>query len=294
MQLQTTFTGTPLRDHTVTVTSRATMNYAAAIDDANPRYLDDAGGKAIIAPPMFAVAATWPVSERIHAFLVGTDFPREVLQTQVHYSEHLAFHRPLRPGDALVIRGRIAAIVPHRAGTVTVLRFDACDRDGAPVFTEHTGALLRGVACVGEGRGAEDLPVTPAPPAPDAGASACWEESVHIDRLKPFVYDGCTNIHFPIHTSVGFARMVGLPDIILQGTATLAYAARALTDREAGGDATRLKAITCRFSGMLVPPGDLRIRLSCRRERADGADLFFAVDSGSGRLLTHGYALVGG
>jgi hypothetical protein len=51
--------------------------------------------------------------------------------------------------------------------------------------------------------------------------------------MRPYVYDGCTNIYFPIHTSVGFARMVGLPDIILQGTATLAYAARELADREA-------------------------------------------------------------
>lgn len=292
MKLDAAFTGTHLRDYTTSVTARAAMNYAAAIGDANPRYLDDADGKAIIAPPMFAVAATWPVSERIYAFLEGTDFPVGLLQTQVHYSEHLAFHRPVRPGDTLTIKGRIAAILPHRAGTVTVIRFDALDRDGAPVFTEHVGALLRGVACVGEGRGAQDIPAMPAPPSPDDAAAMCWEESVHIDRLAPFVYDGCTNIHFPIHTSVGFARMVGLPDIILQGTATLAHAVRAITDREAGGDATRLKEIACRFSGMLVPPGDMRIRLTARRERDEGAELFFEVDGDAGRLLSNGCARI--
>lgn len=289
MKLDASFTGTPLKDYTTTVTARATMNYAAAIDDANPLYLDDAGGKAVIAPPMFAVAATWPVSERIYAYLEGTDFPVGVLQTQVHYSEHLAFHRPARPGDRLTIRGRIAAIQPHRAGTLSVVRFDAFDQAGEPVFTEHAGVLLRGVECIGEGRGAEDIPAIP---TGEAGAPDRWAAAVHIDRLKPFVYDGCTNIHFPIHTSVGFARMVGLPDIILQGTATLAFAARAITDREAGGDATRLKEIACRFSGMMVPPGDLRIRLTARHERDEGADLFFAVDGAAGRLLTNGYARI--
>ena len=40
-------------------------NYAAALDDANPRYLDDSLPGGLVAPPMFAVAVTWPISERI-------------------------------------------------------------------------------------------------------------------------------------------------------------------------------------------------------------------------------------
>lgn len=291
MKLDSAFAGTPLKDFTTPVTARATMNYAAATGDANPRYLDDSDGKVVIAPPLFAVAATWPVAGRIHDFLEGSGFPVGLLQTQVHYTEHLAFHRPLRPGDTLTLKGRIAAILPHRAGTVSVVRFDAFDREGQPVFTEHIGALLRGVACVGEARGVQDLPVQPAPP--DTGAPPCWEESVHIERLRPFLYDGCTGIHFPIHTSAGFARMVGLPDIILQGTATLACAARTLIDREAAGDATRLKEIACRFTGMMVPPGDIRIRLLARRERDAGTGLFFEACGDAGRLLGDGYARLG-
>jgi acyl dehydratase len=293
MKLDSAFAGTLLKDFSTTVTARATMNYAAATDDANPRYLDDSDGKAIIAPPMFAVAATWPVAGQIHAFLEGSDFPVGLLQTQVHYTEHLTFHRPLQPGENLTIKGRIAAILPHRAGTVSVVRFDAYDRDGKPVFTEHIGALLRGVACVGEARGTQDLPAQPVLALPDVTAPACWETSIHVERLRPFIYDGCTNIHFPIHTSAGFARMVGLPDLILQGTATLAYAARTLTDREAGGDATRLQELACRFTGMMVPPGDIRVRLLARCERDDGIDLFFEVSGDAGRLLSNGYARLG-
>ncbi|HSV96341.1 MAG TPA: MaoC family dehydratase N-terminal domain-containing protein [Spirochaetota bacterium] len=291
MKLDSSFVGTPLKEYRATVDWRATMNYAAAIDDENPLYFDDEGGKAVIAPPMFAVALTWPISERIWEFIEDESFPTDIIKTQVHYTEHLAFHRPVRPGDELTIKGRVAAILPHRAGTVTVIRFDALDRDGQPVFTEHIGAMMRGVECVGEGRGGKDIPLVP---SPGDDAPARWERVIRIDRMRPFVYDGCTNIRFPIHTSVAFARMVGLPDIILQGTATLAYAARELADREAGGDSRTIKELSCRFTGMVVPPGDIRVRLTARRDRGGGVDLFFEVHGDGGRVLSNGYARVAG
>lgn len=291
MKLDSSFTGTPLKDYKTTVTLRSTMNYAAAIEDENPFYFDDEVGKAVMAPPMFAVALTWPVSERIWEYIEDKDFPVDIIKTQVHYTEHLAFHRPVRPGDELTVKGRVAAIMPHRAGTVTVIRFDAMDRDGRAVFTEHIGAMMRGVECVGGGRGAEDLPLVP---SHGGGSTALWESRIRVDRMRPFVYDGCTDIHFPIHTSIGFARMVGLPDIILQGTATLAYAARELVDREAGGDPARLKELSCRFTGMVVPPDDIHVRLTERRRQDGETDLFFEVAGASGRVLSNGYARAGG
>ncbi len=292
MKLNSSFVGTTLKNYTTSVNWRATMNYAASVDDTNPLYFDDDGGKQIIAPPMFAVAVTWPVSERIWDFIEDDNFPRDIIQTQVHYTEHLAFHRPVRPGDELTVKGRVAAIMPHRAGTVTVIRFDALDGERKPVFTEHIGAMMRGVECVGGARGAEDIPKVPSLPD-DAAAS--WESVIPIDRMRPFVYDGCTSIYFPIHTSVGFARMVGLPDIILQGTATLAYAVRELVDREAEGDSQRIRELSCRFTGMVVPPGEIRVRLTGKRTRPDGSDVFFEVLGGDGgRVLSNGYASLSG
>ncbi len=289
MKIDSSFVGTPLKDYTTTVTWRATMNYAAAINDANPLYFDDEGGKNVIAPPMFAVALTWPISERIWEYIDNKSFPVDILKTQVHYTEHLLFHRPVRPGDMLIIKGRIAAIMPHRAGTVVVVRFDAIDHEGKSVFTEHIGGMMRSVECVGKSRGEEDLPLLP---PVSANVSAQWDKVIHIDRMRPFVYDGCTNIHFPIHTSIGFARMVGLPDIILQGTATLAFAARELTDNEADGDPQRLKELSCRFTGMVITPGDIRILLMERQKRDRGVDLFFEVHGKEGRVISNGYARI--
>ncbi|MEA2101961.1 MAG: MaoC/PaaZ C-terminal domain-containing protein [Thermodesulfobacteriota bacterium] len=287
MDLGSTYTGTRLKDYTCSLTWRDTMNYAASIHDTNPVYFDDERPKGIIAHPMQAVAITWPVVEKIWEYVDAPDFPREALLTQVHYTEHLEFHRPLRPDDKLRIKGRIAAIGPHRAGTHTVIRFDAIDSLGKTVFTEHIGAMLRGVQCRGDARGIQDLPHVP---GYNAGGNYIRETRIPIDLLTPFIYDGCTNIVFPIHTSVKFAREVGLPGRILQGTATLAMAITELIDQEAGRDPSLLRELSCRFSGMIIPGEDIVIRL-LHKEAGNGTNLFFEVENARGqKAISHGYA----
>lgn len=284
MELDSGLAGTPLRDYCTTVGWREAMNYAAAVDDPNEAYFDDTRAEGVMASPMFSVALTWPILGRIWEFIDSPNFPLEALATLVHYSEHLECHRPLRPGDALTIGGRIAAILPHRAGTLVVIGLAARDGQDRPVFTEHIGALLRGVSCRGPGRGEEQLPVAPQPPEGPPG----WETTVSIPPLMPFVYDGCTAIVFPIHTSRRFARQVGLPGIILQGTATLALAAREIVNREAGGDPSRLGQLACRFAGM-VPPGTvIRLRCTGRASTPEGTGVFFDVRTGDGRSAVKG------
>ncbi len=280
MEISSRFVGIPLKPLEAQITWRQTTNYAAAIGDANPRYLDDDRPEGIVAPPMFCVAVTWPISERIWEYLETTDFPTQILATQVHYTEHLQIHRLVRPGDLLILRGRVAAILPHRSGSLMVVRYDASDQTGEAVFTEHIGAVMRGVPCTDAGAGAEQLPIVPS--LADQG-SPLWEVPIPIARTAPFVYDGCTNIHFPIHTSVKFARQVGLPDIIHQGTATLALGVREMVDREAAGDAGRVKSIACRFTGMVIPGSEIRVQFSGQRSDGDQNHLFFTVLNADGK-----------
>ena len=290
MELSSDLVGTTLKPYHREITWRETMNYAAAVGDENPRYFDDERDQGIVAPPLFSVAVTWPILERIWEFIDTDRFPPEVLLTQVHYTEHLAFHRPVRPEDRLTVRGKIAAVLPHRAGTRVVIRFEALDREDRPVFTEHTGALLRGVSCTGGGQGQEALPAIPSAPEEER---PLWETTLPIDPLRPFLYDGCTNIFFPIHTSKSFARRVGLPGIILQGTATLAFAAREILNQEAGQDPGRLQAFSGRFSGMVLPGTSIRVTLVGKIPRPDGTDLHFVVHNAEGQpAVSKGYAFI--
>ncbi|MBI5585120.1 MAG: MaoC family dehydratase N-terminal domain-containing protein [Deltaproteobacteria bacterium] len=290
MELSADLVGTSLKPYRREITWRETMNYAAAVGDDNPRYFDDERDGGIVAPPLFGVAVTWPILERIWEFIDSDRFPPEVLLTQVHHTEHLIFHRPIRPGDNLTVQGRIAAVLPHRAGTQVVICFEALDQKGQPVFTEHTGALLRGVSCTGSGRGREALPAVPAGPAADR---ALWETPLPIDPLQPFIYDGCANIYFPIHTSKSFARQVGLPGIILQGTATMALAAREILNREVGGDPQRLQVFSGRFTGMVFPGTSIRVQLTGKKPGPAGSDLHFIVYNQEGRpAVSQGYAFI--
>ncbi len=290
MELDSRLTGSVLKEYRKEVSWRETMNYAAAVGDNNSWYFDDERIGGIIAPSMFCVAVTWPVTEKLEEFMEPGLFPADVSATKVHYTEHIEFYRPVRPGDFLTVKGKIAAIIPHRAGTHITIRYDVYDKMGKPVFTEHIGALLRDVKCTDAGRGGDSLPTVPAcaskfPPL--------WEATVPVDPMRPFVYDGCTNIFFPIHTSKQFAKMVGLPGIILQGTASLAFAVRELISREAEGDPHRLKILYCRFTGMVFPGTDIRIQLTEKSDREKNKDLHFTVmNKEDQKAISNGYALM--
>jgi acyl dehydratase len=286
MKLTSDYVGAPFKEFTCNVDARRTMNYAAAVGDANSVYVNDERPQGIIAPPLFPVALTWPIVEHITDYLQADGFPHEVLFTQVHYSEHLSLHKPVTPGMHLTIQGAIAAILPHRAGTYVVIRFDAQDDAGGQVFTEHLGAMMRGVECADAGKGGQSLPSVPL----QTSESALWESVIPIDPLAPFIYDGCTNIYFPIHTSVQFAHQVGLPGIIYQGTATLAVSVHKILNQEAGGDPQRLTTVYCRFSGMVLPGSSIRVRLTGKEKTAEGTDLFFTVfNAEEKKAISDGY-----
>ena len=290
MEISSKYVGIALKEYRMAVNWRATMNYAAAVEDRNPRYFDDERESGVVAPPMYSVAATWPIIERLWDYIAADDFPMEVLRTQVHDSEHLEFHASIKPGDELRIRGVIAAIWPGRSGTRLVIRFEAADPAGKPIFTEHIGGMLRGVTCADSGAGKESLPAVPQ--APQAAAPV-WEQDIHIDPLRPYIYDGCADIFFPIHTSRKFAHAVGLPGVILQGTATLAFAARELLNRNARGEPDRLQSLGCRFTGMIFPGTDIRVQLLNLQDNGRHRDLFFRVLDARGRTaVDDGYARV--
>lgn len=288
MEIDSSFAGTRLKSCSREIHWRSTMNYAAALNDDNDFYFNDERYDKLVAHPMYCAAVTWPVVEKIWEFIEADDFPMETLATQVHYSEHIQFYRLVSPGDKLLVSGTIAAILPHRAGTRVVIRFDVTDDTGQPVFTEHIGSIMRGVQCIGGGKGEETLPRINLKKNQD---NSVWASEIFIDRLRPFIYDGCSDIVFPIHTSKKFARQVGLPDIILQGTATLAYAIRELINRESDGDPSPINSLYARFSGMVAPGSEIKVILTEKDYRHDRKKLHFCVMNQEGEyVIKDGFA----
>lgn len=288
MRISSDMVGARIKEYTTLATWRHTTNYAASVGDMNPLYFDDLREGGIIAPPMYAVAVSWPVQQNIFEYLEAP-FPPELFRTLVHYTEYIEFFRPIRPGDKLLVGGEVAAVIPHRAGTQIVFKFQVTDPGGIPFHTEYAGALLRGVTCDDGGRGAGSLPV---PPGGSLSFTApAWEDEIYIGKEAPYVYDGCSNIVFAIHTSPAFAKSAGLPGIILQGTATMAFAVRQLINREAGGEATRLEVISGRFTGMVMPDSRIKVRLLGKEAGNSSVHLYFeVVNDLRQKAISDGYA----
>jgi hypothetical protein len=280
MEINSRFVGTRFKPLETRITWRQTTNYAAAINDNNPYYLDDTRPEGIVAPPMFCVATTWPMREHMLQSLEACGFPMQSFSTLLHYTEHLQIHRLIRPDDQLTIYGHLAAILPHKSGSLVISRYDAYDQAEEIVFTEHGGALLQGIRCIDEGSGIEQLPIVPASVVHD---SPLWETTIPIARTAPFIYDGCTNICYPIHTSVKTALLYGLPDVIYQGTATLAHGVREIVNRELDGAPDRIKCISCRFTGIVIPGSIIHVQLLGRASSNNQLYLHFTVSNADGK-----------
>jgi len=290
LQLDSEHVGRWTKPHLVDVKWRESMNFAASVGDNNPFYFDDTRKDGIIAPPMLATALTWPIYVNRHEYWGVQAWPEEVYQRQVHFTEAIIVHRPLRPGDSLSIRGQIFGVLPQRGGCLSIVRFEAEDAQGEPVFTEYGGAFYRGVRCADEGHTDGEVYVPPAAPETDG---VLWEQTIHIDPLAAHVYDGCTGLSFPIHTSKKFALSKGLETPILQGTATLSMALRDLVNREAKGDPTRVKELSCSFRGMVTPGSDINLRLLAKTNTDKGTNLFYEVLNDEGKkAIADGYVLL--
>ncbi len=284
MEISSRFVGSHCHPLEIVVTPRMSMNYAASVDDANPRYFDDERPDGIVAPPMIANALTWTISSEIENHWDSEGFPVDAMQQKVHYLEILECHRTIIPGEKIRIEGTLAAMLPHRAGTHMVIRYDGYDSEHKLVFVEYAGAMLRGVECLDGARGAENIPALPER-APKS--EAVWERTLYIDPLACHRFDGCSNVHFPIHSSPAFAHFVGLPGILYQGVATLSVAVREITNMEAGGDPDRIRSIRCNFTGMVRPDSSIKL-CALGKSEVDGlTHVHFNVLNQDGQRAIH-------
>ena len=108
IQINHSVVGKEFPPYTVTVERGKIKEFARAIGDLNPHYLDDRVGAAsewgdIIAPPTFLTTFRDETSDTA-AFLreLGTDISRIL-----HGEQEFEIHRPIRPGETFVCRSKV-------------------------------------------------------------------------------------------------------------------------------------------------------------------------------------------
>lgn len=134
--------------YVVTVERGRIKDFARAIGDLNPFYLDDRLGQAsewgdVIAPPTFPITFRDEAADTGAVLRdLGTDLSRVL-----HGEQEIELHRPIRPGETFVCRTRIADIYEKtgRSGPMAfVVRETAVtDRQNEIVATMRHVTVIR-------------------------------------------------------------------------------------------------------------------------------------------------------
>jgi acyl dehydratase len=287
--------GHPSGPFTTEVTKRDILAYSAGLGVSDPCYLDDARPGGVEALPFQSVSLEWPVVVAERAANDTGLSPSEVGR-QVHAIQDSIYHRPLKAGNVVDAFGKIVEARENRAGVLTVAKLDTIDQaTGEPIATSWSTVIYRQAALEGDPvclDSAPPLPVDPALPLP-ADATLV---TVHVPRQLPHIYTECAHIWNPVHTEREAALEAGLPDIILQGTATWALAGleimRAYGEQDHGDNRLAMKRFTGRFVGMVIPGTDITIRHAL--DPSDPKIIRYEVLTEDGkRAIDQGVAILG-
>jgi NAD(P)-dependent dehydrogenase (short-subunit alcohol dehydrogenase family)/acyl dehydratase/putative sterol carrier protein len=245
--------------------------YARATDDANSNYF----GAEAIAPPMFHVRPFIALMMKM-----ATDPELDLDLLRLVHGEHAArFHRSLRHGDILNLRGVLQSLEEKSSGKVATFQLFGFV-DGAVAVEAKTTYFIRGKKKEESGEKKVPPPVDEAPPAPD------YTVGQGITEDQPGRYAAASGDENPIHLDPATARAAGLPGVIAHGLCTMALAQRDLIDRACGGDPRRLAALSVRWARPVLPGQALTLQVW-----NDGAHARFQTVNAEGQpVVTHGRA----
>ncbi|MGH8011506.1 MAG: MaoC/PaaZ C-terminal domain-containing protein [Candidatus Binataceae bacterium] len=222
------------------VSGAAIEQYARACNDDNPRYFNETDG--IVAPPMFAVTATWIA---LISALTDPALRADLLRL-LHRAQDMAFFRPIRPGDVINSTARIVAIETIAGGETIALELDARDDRDKAVSKAVFTAFIRGRRDSAQAMESKSEPI-------DERGEPCLAVTQTIDRDQTFRYAEASGDRNPIHVDDNVAKMAGLPGIIVHGLCTMALTAKVIVDGLCEHDPLRLRRLAVRFSRPVFP-----------------------------------------
>lgn len=218
-------------------TPRRILAYRAAMSPADADGLDDSHTPFLALPTQVATPEwllTVDMLDQLKAVL-----PPEEAARGVHASQDTVFFSPIVADDIVETEAEILGVRPTRRGAVLAsLVTTKRARDKTILSRTMAATVYRDVAAKEEGE-------VPSPPPVDGLAAAPVQAEIALDHGFAHIYSECAEIWNPIHTERRTARAVGLPDIIVHGTALWAKAGLALIG--GGKNERRLRRLTARF-----------------------------------------------
>lgn len=266
------------------VTRERLIEYAKATNDPIPAHL---GGE--VAPPVFAIV---PVFESLLTPTVDVA-PVELIPRVVHGEQDFHFHRPIRPGDKLVSRGKMIGYEGLEKGTRAAVYLECRTEDGELVNEQYVTCFFRG-----HDAGKKIGELSPEHKFDDSLHNRAPLAKVvqHVDADQTFRYSPASGDPMPIHLDEEVAKDAGLPGIIAHGLCTMAFTSWAILTEVGGSDVNRLKRFAVRFSRMVFPGDDLETRI-WQTDRSGGVTTYaFETarngDAGEEFAITDGLAVI--
>ena len=291
MPIDSALVGASTGVHRHDVDARWTMAYSAALGDTGPPYFDTTGE--VVAHPLFIIAPEWAVHLEGRDRLAAKGLTPDERLRSVHATHDCHVHRLVRPGDRLDTRATVVLAEARRPGAYVVTRLETVDAAGQPVCTTYQASVYRGVRVEGGDRMQVEPPPPPAVASPDGGVAPLAEIPIPVPANLAHVYSECARIWNPIHTDVGVARQMGLPDIILHGSATLALAVSRIVEYAVGGDPNPVRRLGGMFRGMVFMPSEIRLRVWTDEAADEGRVVGWDVLNAQGRTaITKGFVVL--
>ncbi len=196
--------------------------------------------------PTYAVIASSPFAAigKVGSF----DFSK-----LLHGSQAIRVFAPLPAAGKLSVVSEVADIQDKGEGknAIVMLKATGSDPDSGQAIAETlTTLVIRGEG----GFGGQPGQRPEAPETPERAPDARVELPTREDQALIYRLSGDRN---PLHSDPWFAReLAGFPKPILHGLCTYGVAGRALIAALGGGDASKITAISARFSSPVFP-GDV-------------------------------------
>jgi len=266
---------TKIKDIDFFIDSEMINNYTEAVKNQEDKY--DEYSKTTNAHPLFYTRISWNIIENLNKYL---DKPmNEVILTKIiHQSEYIEFYEELKPNIKLTVKSRIWNIRKHKKGTKLLTRFDYYSEDKL-LATEYSEGLLFGIKLTGSDKQIGELPKFY-----KTGEKSVWETTLKIDKDLPYFYAEKTKINADIHTNPKFAKSIGLPDIILQGTCSLAKSVNTIINNNLKNEEIKIKSISAKFTGMTVTPNEITIKINSKNKE----QILFSVFNNKNNAVIQG------
>lgn len=256
------------------ITREELIEYAQAVDESGPRYL---AGE--VSAPLFSVR---PFYDSLHAAMYDEELSADMVRL-VHGEQEMHFFDVLRPGDKVVPQAEITAVEEKSSGWLIDVT-QRLHRDGELVVEARSGLFVRRPVK----NEAKSQKKRPGQAVEEEEKTVLFEEEQLVAADQTERYARVSGDHNPIHLDKEAALAAGLPDVILHGLCTMAFAARAVVGGVLNEEVERLRRIKVRFARPVLPGTRLTTRVY---EGSDPGILGFEmVDEAGNVVLSAGEA----